>query len=106
MGRLPVWMLMRGILRAADPSSLRDQPIRQVHIARSQGCVPGCSTIEAPPHSNPTSAGGPSAGSGGRLRLHGWHAPAILATGALAAAAGFAQFGGTSALADVARSFG
>jgi MFS family permease len=40
------------------------------------------------------------------LRLHGWHDPAILATGALAAAAGFAQFGATSALADVARSFG
>jgi MFS family permease len=55
---------------------------------------------------NPTSAGGPSAGSDGRLRLHGWHDPAILAIGALAAAAGFAQFGATSALADVARSFG
>jgi MFS family permease len=40
------------------------------------------------------------------LRLHGWRDPAILATGALAAAAGFAQFGATSALADVARSFG
>jgi hypothetical protein len=40
------------------------------------------------------------------LRLHGWHDPAILATGALAAAAGFARFGATSALADVARSFG
>ena len=40
------------------------------------------------------------------MRLHGWHDPAILATGALAAAAGFAQFGATSALADVARSFG
>jgi hypothetical protein len=40
------------------------------------------------------------------LRLHGWHDPAILATGVLAAATGFAQFGATSALADVARSFG
>ena len=40
------------------------------------------------------------------MRLHGWRDPAILATGALAAAAGFAQFGATSALADVARSFG
>src|SRR5262245_13248880 len=55
---------------------------------------------------DPGPAGGPSAGSDGRLRLHGWHDPAILATGALAAAAGFAQFGATSALADVARSFG
>jgi hypothetical protein len=54
---------------------------------------------------NPTSAGGPSAGSDGRLRLDGWDDPAILATGALAAAAGFAQFGATSALADVARSY-
>jgi MFS family permease len=50
--------------------------------------------------------GGPSAATDGRLRLHGWHDPAILATGALAAAAGFAQFGATTALADVARSFG
>jgi MFS family permease len=40
------------------------------------------------------------------VRLHGWRDPAILATGALAATAGFAQFGATSALADVARSFG
>jgi MFS family permease len=59
-----------------------------------------------PPRPLDPSAGGPSAGPDRRLRLHGWHDPAILATGALAAAAGFAQFGATSALADVARSFG
>ena len=40
------------------------------------------------------------------LRLHRWRDPAILVTAALAANAGFAQFGVTSALADVARSFG
>jgi MFS family permease len=62
--------------------------------------------LRPPRTPNPPSAGGPSAGSAGRLRLHGWRDPAILATGALAAAAGFAQFGATSALADVARSFG
>ena len=62
--------------------------------------------MRPPSAPDPTSAGGPSAGPDRRLRLHGWHDPAILATGALAAAAGFAQFGATSALADVARSFG
>jgi MFS family permease len=62
--------------------------------------------VRPPSTPDPTPAGGPSPGPAGRLRLHGWHDPAILATGALAAAAGFAQFGATSALADVARSFG
>ena len=62
--------------------------------------------LRPPRTPNPPSADGPSAGSAGRLRLHGWRDPAILATGALAAAAGFAQFGATSALADVAGSFG
>jgi MFS family permease len=62
--------------------------------------------VRPPRTPHPTSAGGPSPGPDRRLRLHGWHDPAILATGALAAAAGFAQFGATSALADVARSFG
>jgi MFS family permease len=62
--------------------------------------------VRPPRPPDPTSAGGPSAGPDGQLRLHGWHDPAILATGALAAAAGFAQFGATTALADVARSFG
>jgi MFS family permease len=55
---------------------------------------------------DPTSAGRPSTDSDRQLRLHGWRDPAILATGVFAAAAGFAQFGATSALADVARSFG
>jgi MFS family permease len=55
---------------------------------------------------DPTPAASPPAGPDRELRLHGWRDPAILATGALAAAAGFAQFGATSALADVARSFG
>jgi MFS family permease len=40
------------------------------------------------------------------LRLYGWHDQAILVTAAIAGAAGFAQFGASSALADVARSFG
>ena len=40
------------------------------------------------------------------LRLRRWHHPAILATAAAAATAGFAQFGATSASADVAKSFG
>jgi MFS family permease len=52
------------------------------------------------------SVGGPPSSLDQRLRLRRWHHPAILATAAIAAAAGFAQFGATSALADVARSFG
>ena len=40
------------------------------------------------------------------LRLRRWHHPAILVTAAAAATAGFAQFGATSASADVAKSFG
>ena len=40
------------------------------------------------------------------MRLYGWHDTAVLTTAALAAAAGFAQFGVTSALADVAKTFG
>ena len=40
------------------------------------------------------------------LRLYGWHDQAILVTAAIAGAAGFAQFGASSALADVARTFG
>ena len=52
----------------------------------------------------PTGAAGTVADR--RLRLHGWHDSAILATAALAGAAGFAQFGVTTALADVARTFG
>jgi MFS family permease len=40
------------------------------------------------------------------VRLYGWRDPAILAAGWFALAAGFAQFGATSALGDVARAFG
>jgi MFS family permease len=41
-----------------------------------------------------------------RLHLHGWRDTAILTTAVLAGTAGFAQFGVTSALADVAKTFG
>jgi MFS family permease len=40
------------------------------------------------------------------MRLYGWRHPAILAAGWFALAAGFAQFGATAALGDVARTFG
>jgi AAHS family benzoate transporter-like MFS transporter len=40
------------------------------------------------------------------VRLHGWRHPAILAVAAATVAAGFAQFGATSSLGDVARTFG
>jgi len=49
---------------------------------------------------------GPPGEPGAELRLFGWHDQAILVTAAIAGAAGFAQFGASSALADVARSFG
>jgi MFS family permease len=39
-------------------------------------------------------------------RLHGWRHPAIVSAGLLTVAAGFAQFGATTALGDVARTFG
>jgi MFS family permease len=51
---------------------------------------------ERPPPSGP--AGGP--------RLHGWRSPPVLGLAAIAAAAGFGQFGAVAALADVARDFG
>jgi MFS family permease len=41
-----------------------------------------------------------------RMRLHGWRHPAILAVAAATVASGFAQFGATTALGDVARAFG
>jgi MFS family permease len=44
--------------------------------------------------------------STGRVRLHGWRHPAILAVAAATMAAGFAQFGATTALGDVAHAFG
>jgi MFS family permease len=40
------------------------------------------------------------------VRLYGWRHPAILTAAGLAVAAGFAQFGVTTTLADVARAFG
>jgi MFS family permease len=56
--------------------------------------------------SGPPVPGGPPTAPDQRLRLYGWHDAAILTTAGLAAAAGFAQFGVTSALADVAKTFG
>jgi MFS family permease len=49
---------------------------------------------------------GADASSARRIRLHGWHHPAILAVAAATVASGFAQFGATTALGDVARAFG
>ena len=49
---------------------------------------------------------GADASSARRIRLHGWHHPAIVAVAAATVAAGFAQFGATTALGDVARAFG
>jgi MFS family permease len=57
----------------------------------------------APGPSPPGDADTPSAR---RIRLHGWRHPAILAVAAATVASGFAQFGATTALGDVARAFG
>ena len=57
-------------------------------------------SVPEPPLAGSTGATGPE------LRLHGWRDQAVLVTAAIAGAAGFAQFGASSALADVARSFG
>src|SRR5215212_6535224 len=56
----------------------------------------------------PSPPGDPGAGASParRVRLHGWRHPAILAVAAASVAAGFAQFGATTALGDVARAFG
>ena len=56
----------------------------------------------------PSPAGDPGADepTARRVRLHGWRHPAILAVAAATVAAGFAQFGATTALGDVARVFG
>jgi MFS family permease len=54
----------------------------------------------------PSPSGAAATASDQRLRLYRWYDPAILVTAALAGSAGFAQFGVSSALADVARSFG
>ena len=57
--------------------------------------------------SGPPPPGGPGADpSSSQVRLHGWRHPAILAVAAATVAAGFAQFGATTALGDVARAFG
>jgi MFS family permease len=60
-------------------------------------------TSTGPPGPPP---GDPGASSARRIRLHGWHHPAILAVAAATVASGFAQFGATTALGDVARAFG
>jgi MFS family permease len=54
----------------------------------------------------PSPPGDAAASSARRIRLHGWRDPAILAVAAAAVASGFAQFGATTALGDVARTFG
>ena len=55
----------------------------------------------------PSPAGDPGADRPARrVHLHGWRHPAILAVAAATVAAGFAQFGATTALGDVARAFG
>jgi MFS family permease len=57
--------------------------------------------------SGPPPPGGPGADpASSQVRLHGWRHPAILAVAAATVAAGFAQFGATTALGDVARAFG
>ncbi|HEV3498385.1 MAG TPA: MFS transporter, partial [Actinomycetes bacterium] len=56
--------------------------------------------------SPPGDPGAEPSSSAGRVRLHGWRHPAILAVAAATIAAGFAQFGATTALGDVARAFG
>jgi MFS family permease len=54
----------------------------------------------------PPPPGDAPAPSGRRIRLHGWHHPAILALAATALASGFAQFAATAALGDIADAFG
>jgi MFS family permease len=77
-------------------------------------CLDGKPTSNAIRDVTSTGAPGPSppgdpgadASSSRRVRLHGWRHPAILAVAAASVAAGFAQFGATTALGDVARAFG
>jgi MFS family permease len=63
-------------------------------------------TSTGPTGPSPPGDPGADASSDGRVRLHSWRHPAILAVGAATVAAGFAQFGATTALGDVARAFG
>ena len=60
----------------------------------------------APGPSPPGDSGADSSSAARRVRLHGWRHPAILAVAAATVASGFAQFGATTALGDVARAFG
>jgi MFS family permease len=55
---------------------------------------------------SPPGDSGADASSDRRVRLHGWRHPAILAVAAATVASGFAQFGATTALGDVAHAFG
>ena len=48
----------------------------------------------------------PTDGTPRPVTLHGWRHPAILTAAGLTIAAGFAQFGATAALGDVAKTFG
>ena len=63
-------------------------------------------TSTGAPGPSPAGDRGADEPSAGRVRLHGWRDPAILAVAAATVAAGFAQFGATTALGDVARAFG
>jgi MFS family permease len=67
-------------------------------------CDPANVTSTGAPGPSPPGDAEPS--SARRIRLHGWRHPAILAVAAATVASGFAQFGATSALGDVAREFG
>jgi MFS family permease len=58
------------------------------------------------PGPSPPGDAGADASSARRIRLHGWRHPAILAVAVATVASGFAQFGATTALGDVARAFG
>jgi MFS family permease len=63
-------------------------------------------TSSGAPGPSPPGDAGADASAARRVRLHGWRHPAILAVGATTVATGFAQFGATTALGDVARTFG
>ena len=85
----------------------------QGRIGQALECLDGKPTSRAISDVTSTGAPGPSpAGDPGadrparRVHLHGWRHPAILAVAAATVAAGFAQFGATTALGDVARAFG
>lgn len=60
------------------------------------------STSDTPGRSEPS----PEGSRTGRLNLHGWHDPAVLAAATFSIFAGFAQFSATASLADIAAAFG